>query len=164
MGSGEFFRRVGGAVLEAMVAEANSSPEASPPPLYLYFISAAGILNVLACFRPGEDGFVVLNAGPVVKTGKMVFEADVEWEDQGVRRTGWIHTWAIEGNPMVMFLPDFSSGQFYRGCVTTLPYTPGQPPSGLDQSVGFSRYAIGPADRTADSGPGPAPTVSEPAS
>jgi hypothetical protein len=154
----DFFKRLGGTDSEAMLARAQSDAGPSLPPLYLYFTSAAWVMNVLACFRPEEDGFVILNAGPIVKTGKMVFNTNVSWSDQGTQRTGWIHTWEIDGEPMVMFLPDFSDGQYYQGCVTTLPYTLGQPPSGLDQPVGFWRSAIGWPGSTENA----APAASEP--
>ena len=108
---------------------------------YLYFTSAAWIINVGFLFAPGRNGVWLAQAAVELNGGTMRFETDVAWDDQGTARSGWIYTCTPSGggDSLVMFFGDYSDGRFYTGCATGLPYTMGQPPSGIDQPVGFYR-------------------------
>ena len=108
---------------------------------YLYFTSAAWVINVGFLFTPGQNGVWLVQAAIKFNGGTMRFESNVSWDDKGTPRSGWIYTCTPSdgSDSLVMFFGNDSDGQYYTGCATTLPYTPGQPPSGLDQPVAFYR-------------------------
>jgi hypothetical protein len=144
----ELFMRVGGPRLKAALKRAVSKKEAGAkdlpvPPLYIYYNNAGGVMITSLCFRPGLPGLVLVNLESRQFTGQMIFNTDVEWNDGGTPRSGWIYTLMGPFTPAPMFLPDFATGQDYQAWQSTLPYTPGTEPSGSGDTMPFGRLAVG---------------------
>lgn len=116
----------------------------SSPSGYVYSLSYSIAFNNLYGFPPGQDGVWFLQVAYKFGGGPMVFQADVEFEEKGVKRTGWIYQCnnVIPGGPsdLLLFFSNYELNGSYFLTVTTLPYTPGQPPTGLDDAVPCNRW------------------------
>jgi hypothetical protein len=113
------------------------------PPVYIYGQSLMGLFSIAFMIQPGapqQGMFWFAQVGVNFGGGVLFFECNVEFEEKGVTRTGCIYTAPIgaQGSFSIYF-PDYSESDCYNIALTTLPYTPGQPPSGLANSVCVSR-------------------------
>jgi hypothetical protein len=114
-------------------------------PSYVYGASVSGIFSIYFFVQPGDPGTggvwlaqVGLNFGG----GVGFFNTNVSFQDSGgVQRAGWIYQFAFGGNDFAFYFPDYidaETGEYLCGEVT-LPYTPGQPPAGLDNPIPLQR-------------------------
>lgn len=115
------------------------------PPVYIYGQSLMGLFSIAFMIQPGapqQGMFWFAQIGVNFAGGAMFFECDVEFEEKGAARKGWIYTAPIGGQgSFSIYFPDYAdpNSGCYNIALTTLPYTQGQPPSGLANSVCVSR-------------------------
>lgn len=135
----DFIMKITGATDKDLTA-AGAAPSS---PAYLYSLSYSFVFNNLYGFPPGEDGIWFLQVAYKFGGGPMVFAADVEFEDKGVQRTGWIYqcknVFPDGPSDIILFFSNYELNGSYFLTVTTLPYTKGQPPTGLDEAVPCNR-------------------------
>ena len=113
------------------------------PPSYIYGDSAAGVFSIYFFIQPGnpQQGAVwIAQAALNFAGGAGFLAASVNFQENGVQRTGWIYQFALGSGDFAIYFPDYDDGSGYYDCAeTTLPYTPGQPPAGLANAVPLRR-------------------------
>jgi hypothetical protein len=129
----------------AAAKDGETAADAGDPPVYIYGQSLMALFSIAFMIQPGapQQGMfwfaqIAVNFGG----GVLLFESNVEFQDNGVTRQGWIYTAPLgaQGASFSVYFPDYADQSgCYNIALTTLPYTQGQPPSGLANSVCVSR-------------------------
>lgn len=126
--------------------EGESAADVGDPPAYIYGQSLMALFSIAFMIQPGapqQGMFWFVQVGANFGGGAMFFECNVEFQESGVTRQGWIYTAPLgaQGESFSVYFPDYAdpNSGCYNIALTTLPYTQGQPPSGLANGVCVSR-------------------------
>jgi hypothetical protein len=130
----------------SLLDEVKAAFEPTGKPVYVYYITGEYEFVMLFAFRGGGTGLALyFLEDRLMITGTMEFNAAAEWNDAGIERSGWIYTISTGTmQPSTMFFADYASEEGYALYATTLPYTPGQPPSVASGTYWLQRWTTGP--------------------